>query len=140
MKYKLIMNGLDCAHCAGKIEQAVTEAEGFENVSLVFATKSLYFEHDVDETIIDTVQKITDSIEDGVSVSDSVDERHHCHDEHCDCSDHGHHHEHGHGHGDKNKLGKVLLFVSIAFAVTAASCPVLIPVLHRRATTSAFRE
>lgn len=127
MKYKLIMNGLDCAHCAGKIEQAVSEAEGFENVSLVFATKSLYFEHDEDETIIETVQKITDSIEDGVCVSDSVDERHHCHDEHCDCSDHGHHHDHGHDHNhvDKNKLGKVLLFISIAFAVTALALDLL---------------
>ena len=42
MKYKLTMNGLDCAHCAAKLEKAIAETEGFEEVSLVFATKSLY--------------------------------------------------------------------------------------------------
>lgn len=68
MKYKLIMDGLDCAHCAAKVEKAIANTEGFENVSLVFAQKALYLEHSKDKNLVKTVQKITDSIEDGVTV------------------------------------------------------------------------
>ncbi|MGN0488017.1 MAG: heavy metal translocating P-type ATPase [Ruminococcus sp.] len=68
MKHKLLMEGLDCAHCASKIEQAIAATEGFENVSLVFAKKTLYFEHKGKKDIVQTVQAITDSIEDGVTV------------------------------------------------------------------------
>ncbi|MGN1138979.1 MAG: heavy-metal-associated domain-containing protein, partial [Ruminococcus sp.] len=67
MKYKLLMEGLDCAHCASKVEQAIAKTEGFENVSLIFASKTLHFEHSKDINIIKTVQEITDRIEDGVT-------------------------------------------------------------------------
>ncbi|MCH5299280.1 MAG: cadmium-translocating P-type ATPase [Ruminococcus sp.] len=115
MKYKLIMNGLDCAHCAGKIEQTIAKTEGFENVSLVFATKSLYFEHEENSDMVKIIQEITDSIEDGVTVSESVHEHTHsgcCHDEE------EHHHDHAHEHNE-SKLSRVLLFVAIGFAVAA---------------------
>jgi Cd2+/Zn2+-exporting ATPase len=110
MKYKLIMNGLDCANCAAKIEKAIANTEGFEEVSLVFATKSLYFEHIEDENIIEKVQKITDGVEDGVEVS--FEEKHthnhkHCHDGHC------------HKAKKSPKLSTILLFSAIAFAVAA---------------------
>lgn len=118
MKYKLIMNGLDCANCAAKIERAIADTEGFEEVSLVFATKSLYFHHVEDNNIIETVQKITDSIEDGVEVSfdeHKHKEHNHCHDEGCEC------HSHNHGHTQKKKieLSDILLFASIALALAA---------------------
>lgn len=110
MKYKLIMNGLDCANCAAKIEKAIAYTEGFEEVSLVFATKSLYFEHIEDEKIIEKVQRITDGVEDGVEVSFEKKHTHtheHCHDGHC--------HE-----GKKSpKLSTILLFSAIAFAAAA---------------------
>ena len=110
MKYKLIMNGLDCANCAAKIEKAIASTEGFSEVSLVFATKSLYFQHTEDENIVEKVQKITDDVEDGVEVS--FEEKHthsheHCHDDEC--------HE-----GKKSpKLSTILLFSAIAFAAAA---------------------
>lgn len=118
MKYKLIMNGLDCANCAAKIERAIADTEGFEEVSLVFATKSLYFHHVEDNNIIETVQKITDSIEDGVEVSfdeHKHKEHNHCHDEGCEC------HSHNLGHTQKKKieLSNILLFASIALALAA---------------------
>lgn len=115
MKYKLIMNGLDCAGCAAKVEKAIANTEGFEEVSLVFTTKSLYFNHVEDENIIETVQEITDSVEDGVVVS--FDEHKHNESE-CHC-----HHEHSHEHSHEGKksvdLSKVLLFSAIAFAIAA---------------------
>ena len=60
MKYKLIMNGLDCANCAAKVEKSIASTEGFTDVSLVFATKSLYFNHEENDNIVEIVQKITD--------------------------------------------------------------------------------
>ena len=101
MKYKLIMNGLDCAHCAAKVEQAIANTEGFEEVSLVFATKSLYFIHVKDDNIVETVQRITDSVEDGVTVTR--------HEEH--------HHEHS--HGEHSTLTLITLIAAIALAVAA---------------------
>ena len=82
MKYKLTMNGLDCAHCAAKVERAIAETEGFEEVSLVFATKSLYFRHAHDDDITSIVQKITDSVEDGVTVTMAGDHHEHSHEHH----------------------------------------------------------
>ncbi len=113
MKYKLIMNGLDCANCAAKVEKAVTETEGFEEVSLVFATKSLYFDHCEDDKILEKVQKITDSVEDGVEVS--FDEKN-------SSPTHHHHHDgesHSHEHKKKIKIETILLFAAIAVAVAA---------------------
>lgn len=67
MEQKFIMEGLNCAHCAGKIEEAIKNTEGFSKVSLVFPTKTLYLNHK-DKNVIKLVQKITDDIEDGVTV------------------------------------------------------------------------
>ncbi len=124
MKYKFIMNGLDCAHCAGKIEQTISQTDGFENVSLVFATKSLYFEHEENGDMVQIIQEITDSIEDGVTVTNSYykrENKNHTH-ESCNC---GEHHkedkncsEHSHDNNG-SKLSKILLFAAIGFAVSA---------------------
>ena len=34
MKYTLILENLNCAHCAGKIEQAIAETDGYEKSTL----------------------------------------------------------------------------------------------------------
>ncbi len=133
MRYKLCMNGLDCANCAGKIEKAISETEGFENVSLVFATKALYFEHAKDDDVIAEVQQITDSIEDGVTVTEyehrhNHKEKSHCHDGHCGCHEHEHHehdHDHHHEHDEGSRLSNILLFVAIGFGVAALVLDIL---------------
>ena len=38
MKYTYTLENLNCAHCAGKIEQKIAQTEGFERVSFNFAT------------------------------------------------------------------------------------------------------
>lgn len=67
MKYKLILEGLDCADCAAKIERAIAQSHDFENVSLVFATKSLYLDHSGSDAV-KRVQEIVDGVEEGVTV------------------------------------------------------------------------
>ena len=41
MKHELLLENLNCAHCASKIETKISETEGFERVSFNFATKKL---------------------------------------------------------------------------------------------------
>ena len=67
MKHELILEGLNCAHCAAKIEEKLKNTDGYENVSFSFATKALSIEC-ADSDIQADVQSIVDSIEDGVTV------------------------------------------------------------------------
>ena len=67
MKHNLILDGLNCANCAAKIEDKIRNTPGYENVSFSFATKELSLNcamHDIRGDI----QGIVDSIEDGVTV------------------------------------------------------------------------
>ena len=41
MQYTLILDDLNCAHCASKIESKIAQTEGYRNVSFNFATKKL---------------------------------------------------------------------------------------------------
>ncbi len=138
MKHTLILNNLNCAHCASKIEQKVAQTEGYSNVSFNFATKKLCFEHD-GKDLIPEIQKICDSIEDGVKVSGeqnrSREHKHdhgeHCdchdheHGKHCDCHDHEHSHEHGHEHGERGHFKTVLLIAAIILGVSALALHLL---------------
>ena len=72
MKHELILDGLNCANCAAKIEETLKNTPEYSSVSFSFATKalSLYCEK---ENIIEDVQNIVDSIEDGVTVRPAED-------------------------------------------------------------------
>lgn len=72
MKYTYTLENLNCAHCAGKIEQKIAQTEGFERVSFNFATKQLRFESQKRDTLAE-IQEICDSIEEGVTVRDTAE-------------------------------------------------------------------
>ena len=122
MKHELLLENLNCAHCASKIETKISETEGFERVSFNFATKKLSFEHDSENLVIQ-VQSICDSIEDGVKVK--LFSEHHYHEHQSECHggccghDHEHGHGHSHGHGKKGKIKNILLVASIALGAAA---------------------
>ena len=70
-KLKLSLNGLDCANCAGKIENIITKFPEAKNVSLNFSFKLLIIEYDanIDEKyIIDKVKKVVNDLEPHVKV------------------------------------------------------------------------
>ncbi len=69
-----VLENLNCAHCAGKIERAVAETEGYDDVSFTFATKQLRFYSDKENTLAE-IQQICDSIEDGVTVRALTDKK-----------------------------------------------------------------
>ena len=100
MKYTCTLENLNCAHCAGKIEQKIAETEGYENVSFNFATKKLNFSS-AKTAVVDELQAICDSIEDGVHVVDdnAVTDEHH--------------------QSEGGKVQKILLAVSIVLGVAA---------------------
>lgn len=66
---KYTLQNIDCAHCAMKIEGAIAELDGVDNVIVTFATKTLSLESNLDENkLFNTLQKIIDSVEDGVTL------------------------------------------------------------------------
>ena len=74
MKYNFTLENLNCAHCAGKIEQKLAETDGYENVNFNFANKKLVLECSRDVTAQD-IQAVCDSIEDGVEVIDNTNRK-----------------------------------------------------------------
>ncbi|MCR4934300.1 MAG: cation transporter [Lachnospiraceae bacterium] len=55
MKRTFILEDLDCAHCAQKIEDAVAKIDGVSNCKVTFLTQKLVY--DVDDAKNDTVEK-----------------------------------------------------------------------------------
>ncbi len=103
---KIMLEGLDCAHCASKIEAQVNKLENINEASLNFINKSLTIEHSGDDNIIfEAVEKIVHKLEPHVKVFTNKEEEHnHIHDEdhshsHSDCNCGG---NHGHGKHDSH--------------------------------------
>ncbi len=67
MKYEFTLEGLNCAHCAGKIEEKIKSDSRFSDVAFTFATKLLVLDSSI-KNVKDEIQQIVDSIEDGVTV------------------------------------------------------------------------
>lgn len=64
MKKTYVLEGLDCAHCAAKIETAVSKLEGVSAASVNFMTTKMVIEADVERmdaieaAAIKTVRKL----------------------------------------------------------------------------------
>ncbi len=132
MKQTYILENLNCAHCASKIESKIAQTEGYSEVSFNFATKRLRFESDRENTL-EEIQAICDSIEEGVRVTveddphggnDHREHNHEAHGEHCHdgcCGEHEHGHDHGHEHGEGGTAKKIFLAISIVLGIAAAA-------------------
>jgi Cd2+/Zn2+-exporting ATPase len=67
--HELILEGLTCAGCAAKIEQAAKEKEGVSDASLNFSTQRLYIDSETEqERLRAEIQDLVNSIEDGITV------------------------------------------------------------------------
>ena len=68
---RLNISGLNCANCAAKIEKKINEIDGVKEATVDFLNKKiLLFSEEEDQNILVTsIQKIVDSVEDGVTVS-----------------------------------------------------------------------
>ena len=67
----LSIKGLQCANCAAKIEKKINDINEIEEANLDFIGEKILIKTSETNEIklIDTIQKIADSIEDGVTVS-----------------------------------------------------------------------
>ena len=108
MKYKYKVNGLDCANCTQKLEDALNKKEEINDCVISFATGMMTFESNQeinDNELLSFIQ----SIEDEVTIDNLSTNKTHHHNE-CGCGHHhehhhdecgcGHHHEHEHHHVD----------------------------------------
>ena len=95
MKYKYKVNGLDCANCTQKLEDALNKKEEINDCVISFATGMMTF--DSNQEINDNeLLSFMQSIEDEVTIDNLSTNKTHHHDE-CSC---GHHHEHEHHHDE----------------------------------------
>ncbi|PAD75473.1 heavy metal translocating P-type ATPase [Paenibacillus campinasensis] len=134
VKKELILEGLDCANCAMKIENGVSKIEGVASCSVNFVTKTLTMETDPDrdtDIVTKAKQKVKQLephirvLEKGSSRSkvahqqDNHGETHNQHESH-----HDHDHAHGHDHGagsTKRLLTRLLLGIGIGAAAILTS-------------------
>lgn len=70
MKKMFKLVGLDCAHCAGKIEENIAKLDGVKNVTVNFMTTKLSLETDDNmmDIVVENAKKIISSIEPDVEV------------------------------------------------------------------------
>ena len=61
MKKVFKLEGLDCAHCAAKIEEKVSKLEGVKSVVINFMTTKMTLES-IDENIGEVVEKVKELI------------------------------------------------------------------------------
>ncbi len=99
MKVIYTIENLDCPHCAGVIEQKIQNMEGVESASLSLTTGKLHLQVQSTEGLLERIQAIADSVEDGVIFRERAEHahaQHHGHDHgHCHCGDHDHVHPAG---------------------------------------------
>jgi Cation transport ATPase len=65
MMYSIILNGLDCASCATKIEEAISKISNIDNVSVNFITSKLSFSCDKNnlEAVNNEIKSIINKLE-----------------------------------------------------------------------------
>ncbi len=70
MKKKFILEGLDCANCAAKIERAINELVGVREATVNFMTQKLIIESEDEKMseIVQEAEKIVKKIESHVTM------------------------------------------------------------------------
>ena len=102
-----IIDHLDCANCAAKIERKFNDHPGVEEATITFATKQLRLTAADPDSLIEELTRIARTVESGAVIyprdaapahGHTRRQKHHHdheHDHECGC---GHHHDHEHGH------------------------------------------
>ena len=86
-----ILQDLDCANCAAKIEAKFNAHPKVESAVITFTTRTLQLTAEDPDSLIPELEALARTVEDGVTITEK--EGHHEHHGHCE---HGHHHDHGH--------------------------------------------
>ena len=116
-----IIENLDCANCAAKIEAKINALPEVKEATITFATKQLRITAENPDALVEKLTAIAQTVESGAVIRSRKGHHHeHHHDHGCGCGHHhehdhdcgcGHHHEHDHGcgcghyHEHKNECG-----------------------------------
>ena len=101
-----IMENLDCANCAAKIEHKMNAHPEVQEAVITYTTRQLRLTAENPDALIPELTALARTVETGVEIHPREEHHdHHCHcghDHDCTCG-HDHHHEHGchcgHDHG-----------------------------------------
>ncbi len=63
-----LLEGLDCANCAAKIENKLKTMEGVDDLSITFATKQMKLSAKNPDSLIPSIQAAINAMEDGITV------------------------------------------------------------------------
>ncbi|MBU3108528.1 cadmium-translocating P-type ATPase [Clostridium gasigenes] len=124
MEKKFLLNGLDCANCANKIEDRINKLESIKEATVNFSTATLILEIKdgyEKEDIINEVKNIIKKLEPGVKVTEKIGKVvanrniKKCESAKCSISDHKHEHssddsgclDKGHNHTKKTNVNNV---------------------------------
>ncbi len=132
MEKSFEIRNLGCAHCGGKIEDAIKKLDGVEDAILNFPMRKIKIKGDITETLLEEINRIADKIEAGVEIvpngnnhTHHKNKHHHNNDEcchnhshehphNCNCEEHNHSHSHTEHFEIKNKIKinlDILLFI-----------------------------
>lgn len=110
--FKLILEGLDCANCANKIENRINKLERIKEANVNFSTSQLYVEveGEIDKNqLIAEIQTLVTQLEPGVRVVEKatapikVKKSSCCSGESCEIEhEHTHSYKHGHDHNHED--------------------------------------
>lgn len=114
-----ILENLDCANCAAKIEKRIQALPEISEATITFATRQLRVTAQDPDALLNKMQNVARTIEPDVLIlprqSTSVSHRHtahSCHEHHgdaCHCHEHEHGHEHEHEHGHTEDTGEMIV-------------------------------
>ncbi len=104
MKKIYLIENLDCANCAAKIEAKFQAHPQVQEATITFATRQLRITADDPDALIPELTKLARTVEDGAVIRprDGQQTHHHDHHEHnheCGCGHHHHEHDHDCGCG-----------------------------------------
>ena len=95
-----IIDNLDCANCAAKIEKKFNDHPQVESATITFATKQLRVTAENPDGLIGKLTEIARTVESGATIMPRDGHRHApSHEHHHGC---GHHHDHDHEHAGEH--------------------------------------
>ncbi|WOD63699.1 heavy metal translocating P-type ATPase [Niallia taxi] len=128
-KKDFILEGLDCANCAMKIERGVSSIEGVDACQVNFATQTLSMEFSQEaEAIVAKTEKTIKRLEPHVKLREKTaggpkkaNNHAHHHHHHSHAHEHEHEHEHGHSHEHGNENMKRMIFRLVIGTIIAGA-------------------
>ncbi|MBQ7330764.1 MAG: cadmium-translocating P-type ATPase [Oscillospiraceae bacterium] len=121
MEHTYLLNNLDCANCAAKIEAKFNAHPQVEKAVIVFPTRQLRLTAEDPDGLIAQLQEIGRTIEPDFTISTEDAAHSHCH-EHTECScDHDHHDHHHHEHEAKDNTLTTLFIGAGLFVLGLAA-------------------